>query len=94
MNNPFDVANYKSQIDWTKGNHAYKISVQQSAVVNRRRAAGDEPSQPYSSKGRDTEPGKFALKMPILAKYDKNAARSKKRKDIRNAKLQASMASS
>lgn len=94
MNNPFDVANYKSQIDWAKSNHAYKISVQQTAVVNRRRAAGDEPSQPYSSKGRDTEPSKFSLKMPILAKYDKNAARSKKRKDIRNAKLQASMASS
>ena len=94
MNNPFDVANYKSQIDWAKSNHAYKISVQQSAVVNRRRAVGQEPSQPYSSKGRDTEPGKFAVEMPVMAKYDRNAARRQKTKDKRNAQLQTSMASS
>lgn len=78
MNNPFDVGSYVSQIDWTKSSHNHKISVQQSAVVNRRRAAGDEPSQPYSSKGRDTEPEKFAIAMPKLAKYDRNAARRKR----------------
>jgi hypothetical protein len=89
MNNPFDVKNYKGEIDWTKGNHAHKISIQQSAVVNRRRANNEEPSQPYSSKGRDTEPGKFALAMPVMAKYDKNAARRKKRQEKRDAKLQA-----
>ena len=81
MNNPFDVANYKSQIDWTKGNHAYKISVQQTAVVNRRRAGGVEPSGPYSENGAVTEPEKFAIAMPKLAKYDRNAARRQKTQD-------------
>lgn len=94
MNNPFDVANYKSQIDWAKSNHAYKISVQQSAVVNKRRSNNEEPSQPFSAKGRDTEPGKFAVQMPVMAKYDRNAARRQKTKDKRNAQLQTSMASS
>ena len=87
MNNPFDVGSYVSQIDWTKSSHNYKISVQQSAVVNRRRAAGDEPSQPYSSKGRDTEPGKFAVAMPVMGKYDRNAARRQATKEKKDAKL-------
>ena len=44
MNDPFDVANYRSQIDWSKASHAHKISIQQTAVVNGRRAGGVEPS--------------------------------------------------
>jgi hypothetical protein len=87
MNNPFDVKNYKSEIDWTKGNHAHKISIQQTAVVNRRRANNEEPSQPYSAKGQDTEPAKFSIALPVLAKYDRNAARRQKTKEKRDAKL-------
>ena len=81
MSNPFDVANYKSQIDWTKGNHAYKISLQQTAVVNRQRAAGIEPSTPYSDTGLIADPERFALDMPKLAKYDRNAVRRQKTKE-------------
>lgn len=75
MNNPFDLKNYKSEIDWTKGNHAYKISIQQTAVVNRRRAGGVEPSGPYSDNGAVTEPEKFAIAMPKLAKYKRPSRR-------------------
>jgi hypothetical protein len=81
MSNPFDVANYKSQIDWTKGNHAYKISLQQTAVVNRRRTEGVEPSSPYSGNGMPAEPERFAIDMPKLAKYDRNAVRRQKTKE-------------
>jgi hypothetical protein len=87
MNNPFDLDNYVRQLHFADANHDHKISIQQTAVVNRRRAKGDEPSQPYSSKGRDTEPGKFAVAMPVMAKYDKNAARRQKAKEKRDAKL-------
>lgn len=83
FNNPFDLANYQSQINWSQGNQAYKNSIQQSAVVNGRRATGHEPSAPYSSKGRDTEPEKFAVEMPKMPKYDRNAARRQKTKEKR-----------
>ena len=86
MNNPFDVANYKSQIDWSKVSHAHKISIQQTAVVNRQRVIGIEPSSPYSENGATTEPEKFAINMPKIAKYDRNAARRQKTQDKRDAK--------
>tara|TARA_R110002126_G_scaffold273647_1_gene418245 strand:+ start:1134 stop:1397 length:264 start_codon:yes stop_codon:yes gene_type:complete len=87
MNDPFDVANYKSQIDWSKASHAHKISIQQTAVVNGRRAEGVEPSGPYSDNAAAAEPEKFAIAMPKLAKYDRNAARRQKIKEKRDAKL-------
>lgn len=80
-NNPFDVKNYKSQIDWSKVSHAHKISIQQTAVVNRERAKGIEPSGPYSENGAVTEPEKFAIDLPKLAKYDRNAAKRQKTKE-------------
>ena len=87
-NNPFDVKNYKSQIDWSKASHAHKIAIQQTAVVNRRRAGGVEPSSPYSGNGvLSAEPERFAVDMPKLAKYDRNAARRQKTKEKRDAKL-------
>ena len=78
MNNPFDLENYQRQLHFASANHAHKISIQQTAVVNRRRANNEEPSQPYSAKGQDTEPAKFAIDLPKLAKYDRNAARRQK----------------
>ncbi|CAB4154850.1 hypothetical protein UFOVP652_37 [uncultured Caudovirales phage] len=83
VNNPFDLANYQRQINWCASSQAYKNSIQQSAVVNGRRAKGHEPSAPYSSKGRDTEPEKFALKMPKMPKHDRNAARRQRTKEKR-----------
>lgn len=82
-NSPFDLDNYVRQLHFADATHAHKISIQQSAVVNRRRAAGVEPSTPYSAKGQDTEPEKFAVAMPTLAKYDRNAARRQKTRDKR-----------
>jgi hypothetical protein len=81
MNNPFDLDNYVRQIDFRAANSAHKISIQQTAVVNGRRAKGEEPSSPYSVKGAITEPEKFAVAMPKLAKYDRNAARRQATKE-------------
>jgi hypothetical protein len=78
MNNPFDLANYKRQITMHKENAALKSAYQQTSVVNRERAKGIEPSLPYSDNGATTEPEKFAVAMPVMPKYDRNAARRKR----------------
>jgi hypothetical protein len=74
-NNPFDLVNYKRQITMSKENTALKTAYQQTAVVNRQRAKGIEPSLPYSAKAPVTEPEKFVAEMPVMKKYDRNAAR-------------------
>ena len=81
INNPFDLANYKRQITMHKENTALKSAYQQTAVVNRQRAAGIEPSLPYSAKAPATEPEKFVADMPVMPKYDKNAAKRQKTKE-------------
>jgi hypothetical protein len=83
-NNPFDLENYKPQIDMSDLNTAAKNSHQQSAVVNNRRMQGVEPSVAYSAKGMDTEPRKFAIAMPVMAKHDK-AAGAKERRERKKA---------
>jgi hypothetical protein len=81
MNNPFDLANYQRQITMHKENTSLKTAYQQTAVINRERAKGREPSAPYSENGAVTEPEKFAIDLPKLAKYDRNAARRQKTQD-------------
>jgi hypothetical protein len=78
MNNPFDLANYKRQITMHKENAALKSAYQQTSVVNRQRASGIEPSLPYSDKAPAAEPTKFVADMPVMPKYDRNAARRRK----------------
>ena len=80
-NNPFDLATYKRQITMHKENTALKTAYQQTSVINRERAKGIEPSAPYSENGAVTEPEKFAIDLPKLAKYDRNAARRQKTKE-------------
>jgi hypothetical protein len=77
-NNPFSP-DYKRQIDMRDQNTAMKNSFQQTVVINNRRAKGNEPSLPYSEKGRDTEPKKFAIPLPVMAKFDENAAARRRR---------------
>lgn len=81
MNNPFDLANYKRQITMHKENTALKSAYQQTAVVNRQRVTGIEPSGPYSDNAMPAEPEKFAVDMPVLKKYDRNAVRRQKTKE-------------
>jgi hypothetical protein len=81
VNNPFDLANYQRQITMHKENVALKSSYQQTSVVNRQRAKGIEPSLPYSTKAPAAEPAKFVADMPVMKKYDRNAARRQKTKE-------------
>ncbi len=80
-NNPFDVENYKRQITMHKENTALKTAYQQTSVINRERAKGIEPSAPYSENAPATEPAKFVAEMPVMKKYDRNAARRQKTQD-------------
>ena len=80
MSSPFDLANYKPQLNMKDLDKARKNSFQQSTVVNNRRAKGIEPSIPYSDKVMDTEPSKFAIDMPKMPRYNKNEARKAKLK--------------
>jgi hypothetical protein len=75
MSSPFDLANYKPQLNMKDLDKARKNSFQQSTVINSRRAKGIEPSIPYSDKVMDTEPRKFAIDMPKMPRYNKNEAR-------------------
>jgi hypothetical protein len=76
-NNPFDLVNYKRQITMSKENTALKSAYQQTAVVNRQRAKGIEPSLPYSAKAPVTEPEKFVAEMPVMKKYVRPSRRKK-----------------
>jgi hypothetical protein len=81
MNNPFDLENYKRQITMHKENTSLKSSYQQTAVVNRERAKGIEPSLPYSKKAPATEPEKFVADMPVMKKYNRDELRKQARRD-------------
>ncbi len=81
MNNPFDLKNYKPQISMRDVNTASKTSYQQTQVINRRRAKGDEPSIVYSTRGRDTQPKKFVTVMPDMP-YHPSTIRLKRKKTM------------
>lgn len=79
MNNPFDLENYKSQICLKDIAFANKCSRQQTAVVNRKRMQGVEPTAIHLPGSQDVPPQKFAVKMPTIPKYNQNEARKAKR---------------
>lgn len=66
MSNPFDWKNQPSKINMRDLDIANKCSYQQSAIINRRRAKGEEPSIIYSEKSPGVEPKKFVVKMPDM----------------------------
>ncbi len=69
MNSPFDLANYKRQIDMTAENISNKLSYQQTANINRVRATGVEPSIHYSDKAPNVDPKRFVADMPVMPKH-------------------------
>lgn len=85
-NNPFDLDNYVPQISMKDRDTARKTSYQQTSVINRKRAQGIEPSINYSPNGMDTQPKKFVADMPLMPKFDKNAAARRQRKEAKKPK--------
>lgn len=82
-NNPFDWQNYKPTISLKDIARAQKSSYQQTAVVNKRRAAGVEPNPMNLPGSRVDLPQRYATEMPIMPKYDKNEARKRKRQEAK-----------
>jgi len=66
--NPFSP-DYVAQIDMRDVARAAKSSYQQSSVVNRRRAAGVEPTKVNLPNSNDALPQRFVVEMPEMAKY-------------------------
>ncbi len=77
-NNPFSP-DYVAKISMRDVARASKSSYQQTAVVNRKRAAGIEPNQVHLPGSRDDVPQRYAVSMPEMPKHDKNAARRRRR---------------
>lgn len=77
MTNPFDWKNQPAKINMRDLATAQKNSYQQTAVINRRRAKGEEPSIFYSAKGMDSNPQKFAMRMPVMPMHPTTIAKKK-----------------
>jgi len=77
MTSPFDWKNQPPKISMRDLDIANKCSYQTSVTINKRRAAGIEPSIIYSSKPNESLPGKFAISMPVMPLH-KRTKRKKK----------------
>ena len=66
VNNPFDLKNYKSQVDMKDVSMAVKSSYQASFIVNQKRQQGKEPSAVHLPGSQDVPPKQFALDMPVM----------------------------
>lgn len=76
-NNPFDLKNYTPALSFKDMDTAKKTSFQQTAVINRQRAKGVEPSIVYSRKSIHTEPEKFVAEMPAMPVHASTLRRRK-----------------
>lgn len=79
MTNPFDWKNQPAKISMRDVDVANKNSYQQSAVINRRRAQGIEPSLPYSPNSNHSEPHKFAVHMPVMPMHPRTVLAKRKK---------------
>lgn len=79
MNNPFDLKNYKPQIDMKDVAMAAKSSYQSSFQVNQRRLKGIEPTATHLPGSRQDLPQNFATAMPVMpiSKRSEQRRRSK-----------------
>lgn len=71
MTSPFDWRGQPPRIDLRDVERARKTSYQQTNVINKRRAAGVEPTPVRLPGSRDDGPQKFVALMPEMPKYRK-----------------------
>ena len=79
MTNPFDWKNQPPKISMRDVDIAQKQAYQQTAVINRKRAQGIEPSIIYSLKKHDAQPKKFVAEMPPMEVHP-STLRTRRRK--------------
>jgi hypothetical protein len=77
-NNPFDLANYKPQLDMKDIEKARRNAYQMTRHINEQRKKGIEPSSPYAN-SRGGWPQDYTTEMPAM-KLHKKTLQAKKRK--------------
>ena len=79
MNNPFDLENYKPQIDMRDQERARRSAYQASRIVNEKRKQGVEPSAAYGASYGGV-PQDYATEMPVIPMHKRSVQRKEKRK--------------
>ena len=80
MNNPFDLANYKSTLSFSDLEKARRNAYQATRHVNEQRKRGIEPSSPYANSPGGL-PQDYATEMPELQMHKRSVERSKANKE-------------
>jgi len=79
MNNPFDLDNYKPQINLKDLEKSRRSAYQSSRIVNEKRKAGVEPSAAYGASYGGV-PQDYATEMPVMPMHKRSVQRKEKRK--------------
>ena len=78
MNNPFDLANYKPQLDMRDQEKARRNAYQMTHHINEKRKNGIEPSVPYGARASGI-PQDYTMEMPVMPMHKRSVNRSKKK---------------
>lgn len=75
MNNPFDLENYKPQINMKDIEKSRRSAYQSSRIVNQKRKQGIEPSQPFAQRSMAHEAGlpqNYTIEMPVMPMHKRS----------------------
>lgn len=76
MNNPFDLANYKPQLDMRDQEKARRNAYQMTHFINEKRKKGIEPSEAYGSRASGV-PQDYTTEMPKMPLHKRSEKRSR-----------------
>ena len=82
MNDPFDLENYKPQINMRDQERARRSAYQASRIINEKRKQGIEPSKPYAQRNMAHVAGlpqDYTTEMPKMPMHKRSVNRSKKK---------------
>lgn len=79
MNDPFDLDNYKPQINLKDLEKSRRSAYQSSRIVNEKRKQGVEPSAAYGVSYGGV-PQDYATEMPVMPMHKRSVQRKEKRK--------------
>ena len=81
MTSPFDWKGQPPKIDLRDIAKAQKNAHQQTAVVNRKRAAGIEPNTIHMPGSHQDVPQKFAVKLPDMPLHERSKRKRRAKED-------------
>lgn len=79
MNDPFDLDNYKPQINLKDLEKSRRSAYQASRIVNEKRKQGVEPSASYGASYGGV-PQDYATEMPVMPMHKRSVQRKERRK--------------